>query len=127
MYLDKQGMFSVFSNINKKPSEQIRLFQNCAGANLTRFLIAGPKDESLYMLKPDALPWLIWINEKILFTLPQLDVRTVAVRIRIATGMLNKLEASNIISKDICIKYHSRLIKNTKELLSLIWTEDLPF
>lgn len=120
-------MFSVFSNINKKPSEQIRLFQNCAGANLTRFLIAGPEDESLYMLKPDALPWLMWINKKILYVLPQLDVRTVAVRIRIATGMLNKLETSNIIPKDICIKYHSRLIKNTKELLSLIWTEDLPF
>lgn len=118
-------MFSVFSNI--KPSEQIDLLRTCAGGSMTRILIAGPEDEPLYMLKPAVTSWLQWINNKILFILPDADLRTIGVRIRIATGMLNNIEKNGILPKDICIAYHDRLVENVNRWTGLILTEDLPF
>lgn len=120
-------MFSVFSN-TKKPSEQIKMVQQCAGASLCRWLIAGPEDEPLWMLKTKMSQlWLGWINRKILFVLPEADKRTVDVRIRIATAMLNSIAEKNLIPKDICIKYHERLVSNTNLLYYRILAEDLPF
>ena len=103
------------------------MVQQCAGALLTRVLIAGPEDEPLYMLKPQAIYWLQWINKKILFELPKIDYRTVGVRLRIATSMLNGLGESNVIPKDICIKYHERLVSNVNRLVGTIRIENLPF
>lgn len=120
-------MFSVFSNTKMKPSDQIKLLQQCAGALFTRELIAGPEDEPLWMLKPEASFWLTWINKKILYKLPDIDYRTVGVRLRIATSMLNGLEQAGVIPKDISIQYHDRLVKNVNRLMGLINTEDLPF
>lgn len=124
-------MFSIFSNIQKKPSEQICELKKCAGASLIRELVAGPEDEPLYMLKPEVISWLKWINSKILFELPRVsvssDAQWIGVRVRIAANMLNKLEESKILSKDVCIKYHERLTSRIKGLLGEIYTEDLPF
>lgn len=118
-------MFSVFSD--KKPSQKIIRLKTCAGGSYTRLLIAGPEEEPLYMLKGSAIFWLKWINKKILFELPYASDKTIAVRLRIATSMLNKLEETKIIPKDICLKYHERLIENSSKLVSAIRTEDLPF
>jgi len=41
--------------------------------------------------------------------------------------MLNKLMEKNILSKDICIMYHQRLILRVKEILGKIYVEELPF
>lgn len=123
-------MFNVFSN-KKKASEVILELRHCAGASLTRELIAGPEDEPLYMLKPDVQAWLKWINERILYELPEVktckDAQWVGVRIRIATSMLNKIEQSGILSKDVCVTYHDRLVSNVRKILGEIYTEDLPF
>lgn len=110
-----------------KPSEAIKMAQMCARSDLERWLIAGPEDEPLYMLKPRAMYWLMWINKKILYELPGMDYRTVGVRLRIATSMLNGLEQANVLSKEICIKYHERLISNVNRLVCLLQAEDLPF
>lgn len=122
-------MFSVFSD--KKPSEQIRELQNCAGAKFERLLFAGPENEPLYMLKPKAIDLLTWVNTKILFELPKAKEdfisKTIAVRIRIATSMLNKLEEEGVLSKEICTKYHERFTSNVRQILEDIYTEDLPF
>lgn len=121
-------MFSVFSNkINLKPSERIRLAEKCAGGLLTRDLIAGPIDEPLYMLKPDVIEWLKWINKKILFSIPKDNMYTIGVRIRIATGMLNNFQKDGTLPKEICLAYHERLVNNANRLVSLVNTEDLPF
>ena len=125
-------MFSVFSNTKKKPSEQIREFQNCAGGVYTRLLFAGPEDEPLYILKPKAIDLLLWVNRKILFELPKIkepikNAQWIGVRIRIATNMLNKLEEEGILTKEVCIKYHERFISNLRRILGSIYTEDLPF
>lgn len=120
-------MFSVFSDTKMKPSEQIKRAKECAGALYTRELIAGTEDERLWMLKPEAIYWLKWINKKILYELPNIDYRTVGVRLRIATSMLNSLECSGVIPKEQCMIYHDRLIENTSRWVSLLSTEDLPF
>ena len=51
----------------------------------------------------------------------------IGVRIRIFSNMLNKLMEKNILSKDICIMYHQRLILRVKEILGKIYVEELPF
>lgn len=123
-------MFSVFSD-NKRPSDQIRTLQRCAGGDLTRLLFAGPEDEPLYILKPKVVDLLLWVNRKILFELPKIKTSTntqwVGVRIRIATNMLNKLETEGILSKEVSIEYHKRLVSNVRQILGDIYTEDLPF
>ena len=53
--------------------------------------------------------------------------KTIAVRIRIATNMLNKLEEEGVLSKEICTKYHERFTSNVRQILEDIYTEDLPF
>lgn len=123
-------MLNVFSD-NQKQSDQIRMLQKCAGGDFTRILFAGPENEPLYILKPKAISFLTWVNKKILFELPkiktQTDTQWIGVRIRIATNMLNKLEAEGILSKEVNIEYHRRLVSNVRQILGNIYTEDLPF
>lgn len=132
-------MFSVFSN-TKKPSEIIRELSLCAGSNLNRLLFSGPEDEPLYILKPEVLNYPVnkeglniieWTNKNILYELPKVknyvSYSFIGVRIRIFSNMLNKLMEKNILSKDICIMYHQRLILRVKEILGKIYVEELPF
>lgn len=132
-------MFSVFSN-TKKPSEIIRELSLCAGSNLNRLLFSGSEDEPLYILKPEVLNYPInkeglniieWANKNILYELPKVksyvNYSFIDVRIRIFSNMLNKLMEKNILSKDICIMYHQRLILRVKEILGKIYVEELPF
>lgn len=132
-------MFSVFSN-TKKPSEIIRELSLCAGSNLNRLLFSGPEDEPLYILKPEVLNYPVnkeglniieWANKNILYELPKVKSYVnyifIGVRIRIFSNMLNKLMEENILSKDICIMYHQRLILRVKEILGKIYVEELPF
>lgn len=132
-------MFSVFSN-TKKPSEIIRELSLCAGSSLNRLLFSGPEDEPLYILKPEVLNYPVnkeglniieWTNKNILYELPKVksyvNYSFIDVRIRIFSNMLNKLMEENILSKDICIMYHQRLILRVKEILGKIYVEELPF
>ena len=124
-------MFSVFFDNRLKMSEQIKALQQCAGSDYTRTLFAGPEDEPLYILKPEVLHILEYVNKKILYELPRIkncsNVQWIGVRIRIASSMLNKIEQRNILSKDICIEYHNRMTSRVREIVGAIWAEDLPF
>lgn len=70
---------------------------------------------------------LIWVNKKITLQLGIADYRTLGVRMRIATGMLNKLTKEGLLSKDMNINIHENFINAINGELSLINTEDLPF
>lgn len=124
-------MFSVFSNTNLKPSDQIKKLQQCAGSAYTRVLFAGPEDEPLYILKPKVINILEWVNRRILFELPRVkthsDVYWIDVRVRIATNLLNKQVDEGRLTKEVAIEYHQRMTSRVKEILSKIYTEDLPF
>lgn len=129
-------MISVFSNIvesgiiprNLKPSHIIKALAKSSNASVGRYIIAGPEDEPLYMLKPKAIQWLEWVNKNIFFQItPYVDPRMIGVRVRIATSMLNSIQEEGIIPKYICVTYHKRLIDNVKGIMSEVLTEDLPF
>lgn len=66
---------------------------------------------------------LNWVNKSIVLNLGIIDYRTIDVRLRIFTGMLNKIQ----IQKDISIKIHQNVTSNVKREMSDIVTEDLPF
>ena len=110
-----------------KPSEIIKALANSYDGEFNRFFICNADDETLYILKPKAIDVLKWINKRIVFELPNVDYRTVGVRIRIATNMLNKLVEEDIIPKHVAIVYHTRLVDRVGEVLGKINTEDLPF
>ena len=133
-------MFSVFSNklirsgvltkdfANKKPSEIMKAYANSGNVLFDYALFTGIfKDEPLYILRPKAIPFLNWVNKNILCCITKDDSITVNVKLRIATGMLNKLEEQQIIPRDVCIVYHMRMVETVKSIHSEIMLEDLPF
>ena len=70
---------------------------------------------------------LIWVNEKITIMLGIADYRTIGVRMRIATGMLNKLVYEKKLSDKLGKKIHDNFVTTINGELSAINTEDLPF
>lgn len=68
-----------------------------------------------------------FVVDKILVDCGKMDYKTRNVRIRIFTGMLNKLVDSGNLDKTMAIKIHIGTIKNIRDLMSDLWTEDLPF
>ena len=71
--------------------------------------------------------WLVWLNRKITLQLGLVDYRTIGVRLRIATGMLNKQMHDGTLSKKMNILIHNNLVRNVQQEISAINTEDLPF
>ena len=122
-------MFNVFSefclpglNVKETLSKRSRL-----AGNKYDYTLFFAEDEPRWLMKPEAEHVLIWINNKILYQLLDMDYITMGVRLRIATNMLNKLTQQNIISKDVSILYHDRFIERIKGIYSVAMTEDLPF
>lgn len=70
---------------------------------------------------------LRWVNKKIVLQLGISDYRTIGVRMRIATGMLNKLVYEDKISIKIGACIHNNFVTTVNGELSAINTEDLPF
>ena len=68
-----------------------------------------------------------FVVDKILVNCDKMDYKTRNVRIRIFTGMLNKLVDNGNLDKTMAIKIHIGTIKNIRDLMSDLWTEDLPF
>lgn len=63
-----------------------------------------------------------WVNEKIVLRLGHLNLTTINVLLRIATGMLNKIDILTPIEKIIL---HLNMTRNIKEEYFLI--QELPF
>lgn len=132
-YLDPLGV----STEDMKPSEvynQLRIAYNQGVEgillNTRMFCLESDKDDDiLYEIwRNDSLKNIIsWINKKITLSLGISDYRTIGVRMRIATGMLNKLVAEGNLSKDLCIRIHDNFVKTINGEIAAINTEDLPF
>jgi len=75
----------------------------------------------------DLHTWLVWMNRKITLQLGLVDYRTIGVRLRIATGMLNKQMYDGSLSKKFNQLIHNNLVKNVEREMAAINTEDLPF
>jgi len=70
---------------------------------------------------------LIWVNKKIILVLDISDYRTIGVRMRIATGMINKLVYEGKLSQKLGTRIHNNFINIINGEFSAIATEDLPF
>ena len=70
---------------------------------------------------------LRWVNKKIVLILDIADYRTIGVRMRIATGMLNKLTNDGLISTKLSMRIHDNFVTTINGELREINTEDLPF
>ena len=70
---------------------------------------------------------ICWINEHILTQLDTLESKTLEVRLRIATSMLNKVIYSNELNTLIGVIIHDSFVKNLKQLYFDLATDELPF
>ena len=70
---------------------------------------------------------IYWINKSILTQLNTLESKTLEVRLRIATSMLNKAIQNNNIKPIVGIIMHDNFVKNLKELYFDLQTDELPF
>lgn len=140
-------MCSIFSqyllplgvnNENSKPSEiyaNLRIAYNQGAKGIldnAKVFTLGDDEvdyDILYEIwrKKELQNLLQWVNKKIVLILDIADYRTIGVRMRIATGMLNKLVKEGIISDKLSHKIHTNFVTTINGELSKINTEDLPF
>lgn len=138
-------MISIFSNyldplkgesvqVFEKPSDTYAQLRNAYNQGVTgildniRIISVGNDDDDYDIIcesfaNPEFRNWIRWVNKKIALELGKEDYRTIDVRLRIATGMFNKL----CLPKKIAFKVHFNLTDNIKREMSAIHTEDLPF
>lgn len=81
-----------------------------------------------YILQYRDIQTLIyWINKNILIPLDTLESKTLGVRLRIATAMLNKVIKSNDINALVGVVIHDNFVTNLKQLWFDLQTDELPF
>lgn len=74
--------------------------------------------------------WINWVNKNIVLQLWRDEEQTTLVKLRIATGMLNKInedERTICISPIEKIQIHSNLTNNVLKEIKNIQLDDLPF
>lgn len=72
----------------------------------------------------DVLEWGRWVNKNIVFNLERDTAQTTGVKLRIATGMLNKLKSLSEEDKKII---HENLTTNVYNEMFKIAANQLPF
>ncbi len=76
------------------------------------------------MCDHEMIMWLIWVNENICQQLKTDYYKTTDVKLRIATGMLNRIES---LTDEEKIQIHSNLTNNIRAEMYRIQEELLPF
>lgn len=72
---------------------------------------------------PEMNKWIKWVNSRIVLQLGHADYRTIDVLLRVATGMLFKLNYPSSFK----IKVHSELVARIKAEMYRIALDGLPF
>lgn len=87
------------------------------------------EDDVIYeiCINPDLRQIVEWVNKKLVLQLGIIDYRTIGVRLRIATGMINKLVHEKRLSEKTGMLIHFSLVSNLNREISAINTQDLPF
>lgn len=87
-------------------------------------LIITPFSWIKIMQLTDVLEWGRWVNKNIVFNLEHDSAQTTGVKLRIATGMLNKLKSLSEEDKKII---HENLTTNVYNEMFKIAASQLPF
>lgn len=137
-YLVETGLVNADETL--KPSEvydKLRSIYNQGAKGLldnTRMFLPKFVDDEEFLdmyydiySNQDIKPLIRWVNARIVLFLGLAEYRTIGVRIRIATGMLNKLVYDKKISMRLGCAIHDTLISNLNDEISAISTQDLPF
>lgn len=133
-YLDPLGVDCA----NMKPSEVYDLLRSIYNQGVTEILNNtrafamndGEVDyDIIYEIwrNPSLQEILKWVNKKIVLCLGLADYRTIGVRMRIATGMINKLVYEEKITMKLGACIHNNFVSTLNGEISAINTEDLPF
>lgn len=80
-----------------------------------------------YILKDSVQAVIQWINKNILCVLTDLESKTLEVRLRIATSMLNKAIEQENINRLVGIIMHDNFVVNLRELYFDLNVDELPF
>lgn len=92
------------------------------------FLEIGEERMYEYLLQYKDLQEVVyWINRNILTQLDTLESKTLEVRLRIATAMLNKAIENNNINSLVGVVIHDNFVKNLKRLYFDLGIDELPF
>ena len=137
---------SVFSNysplpgvklVNMKPTEvydKLRSIYNQGAEylldNVEMFAQHDETEDGVIYeicINPDLRRIVKWVNKKLVLQLGIIDYRTIGVRLRIATGMINKLVHEKKLSEKTGMLIHFSLVSNLNREISAINTQDLPF
>jgi hypothetical protein len=137
---------SVFSNysplpgvklVNMKPTDvydKLRSIYNQGAEyllnNVEMFAQHDETDDDVIYeicINPDLRRIVRWVNKTIVLQLGIITYETIGVRLRIATGMLNKLIYEGRIPKKTGMLIHLTLVSNLNREISAITTQDLPF
>lgn len=86
--------------------------------------IIQPNDWLKTMRNHEMIVWLRWVNENICQQITADTYTTTDVKVRIATGMLNKIKS---LTDEEGIQIHRNLIENLKQLRIDVELEQLPF
>ena len=98
----------------------------------TRLVTSGREDEDYEIINAvwsneDLHKIIRWINRNITLIIGIADYRTIDVRMRIATNMMDKLVDNGSLSSTLSVVIFGNLISNVRQELGIINTEDLPF
>lgn len=93
------------------------------GVTLSNACIS-PFDKTVCLCNCDLRKWLEWVNLNICLSIASDTEKTIGVKLRIATGMLNKIKSISDIEK---IEIHSNLTNNVYEEIFRIINGELPF
>lgn len=87
-------------------------------------IIIQPNDWLKTMRNHEMIVWLRWVNSNICQRFYVDDWKTMDVKLRIATGMLNKLTS---LTDEEKIRIHCNLTTNVKKAKIDVELEELPF
>ncbi len=90
--------------------------------SLNIFNPISPKHAAACLINHNVRKIVHWVNENIVLNLYKDDFVTTSVKLRIATGMLNKLS-----DKDLSISLHDMLVLGIKREQRRIINQELPF
>lgn len=85
----------------------------------------APFDRARSLINYELRNWLAWVNKNICIPIAsEKNGNSTAVKLRIATGMLNKIESLTDLEK---IQIHSNLTNNVHKEIYLLRLDGLPF
>ena len=87
-------------------------------------VIISPFPKQICITNKELRIWLNWVNRNIVLRLGLDNEMTIRIKMRIASGLLSKINSLNQIDK---LQIFANMVENINADLEIMATEDLPF